>query len=240
VVYGPDNDDGFFDDNGKKATSIAPTPTDDASIARRVDGADTDRSGDDFVLLDRPTPGASNARDEDCAGMDDVRINELLPDPDGADEGNEWIELYGAQLVALDGWRIEWGTSEFGSGFDFPAGTTIGPGSFLVVGGSADADLAAPLALGNAGSSSDAVRLRHCGGAWRTPSCTALATPMAGSTTRESKRRARRLLRSMDSRSRVGPTASTATCAARTSPGRAARRAPRIPPPPCACPVDSP
>ena len=164
VVYGPDNDDGFLDDDGDKATSMAPIPTDDASIARRVDGADTDRSGDDFVLLDRPTPGASNARDEDCAGMDDVRINELLPDPDGADEGNEWIELYGAQLVALDGWRIEWGTSEFGSGFDFPAGTTIGPGSFLVVGGSADADLAAPLALGNAGSSSDAVRLRHCGG----------------------------------------------------------------------------
>lgn len=163
VVYGPDNDDGFLDDNGEKATSTAPTPTDDESIARRVDGADTDRSGDDFVLLDWPTPGASNARDEDCAGMDDVKINELLPDPDGADEGGEWIELYSAQLVTLDGWRIEWGTSEFDAGFDFPAGTTIGPASFLVIGGSSGS-LAAPLALGNAGSSSDAVQLRHCGG----------------------------------------------------------------------------
>ena len=163
VVYGPDNDDGFLDDNGEKATSTAPTPTDDTSIARRVDGADTDRSGDDFVLLDWPTPGASNARDENCAGMDDVKINELLPDPDGADEGGEWIELYSAQLVALDGWRIEWGTSEFGAGFDFPAGTTIGPATFLVIGGSSGS-LAAPLALGNAGSSSDAVQLRHCGG----------------------------------------------------------------------------
>jgi hypothetical protein len=164
VVYGPDNDDEFVDDFGMVATSTAPTPTDDASIARRIDGADTDRSGDDFVLLDSPTPDASNARDADCVGMDDVKINELQPDPDGADEGGEWIELYGAKLVALDGWRIEWGTSEFGSGFDFPAGTTIGAGSYLLVGGTSDADLAAPLALGNAGSSSDAVRLRHCGG----------------------------------------------------------------------------
>jgi hypothetical protein len=164
VIYGPDNDDGFLDDDGEKATSTAPTPTDDASIARRVDGADTNRSGDDFLLLDPPTPGASNARDDDCAGMDDVKINELLPDPDGADEGGEWIELYSEKLVALDGWRIEWGTSEFGSTFDFPKGTTVGAGLFLVVGGGPDADIAAPLALGNAGSSSDAVRLRHCGG----------------------------------------------------------------------------
>jgi hypothetical protein len=164
VVYGPDNDDGFLDDAGEKAASMAPTPTDDASIARRVDGADTDRSGDDFVLLDAPTPGESNARDEDCAGMHDVKINELLPDPDGADGGGEWIELYSSQLAALDGWRIEWGTSGFSSGFDFPAGTTIGPGSFLVLGGTSDADVDAQLALGNAGSSSDAVRLRHCGG----------------------------------------------------------------------------
>jgi hypothetical protein len=166
VVYGPDNDDGFLDDMGALATSLAPAPADDASIARHADGVDTDRSGDDFVLLDSPTPGASNARDEACPGMDDVKINELLPDPDGADDGAEWIELYGlgAEPVALDGWRIEWGTSEFAAGFDLPAGTVIAPGSFLVVGGISNADLGTPLTLGNAGSSSDAVRLRHCGG----------------------------------------------------------------------------
>ncbi len=126
------------------------------------------RSGDDFVLLDVPTPGASNARDGDCSGMDDVKINELLPDPDGADDGGEWIELYdaGAEPVALDGWRLEWGTSDFGAGFDFPAGTAIAPGAFLVVGSSGvpDSVLAAGLTLGNAGSSGDAVQLRHCGG----------------------------------------------------------------------------
>ena len=164
VVYGPDNDDGFVDDEGVKATSMAPAPSDDASIARRVDGADTDRSADDFVLLESPTPGASNARDADCPGMHEVKLNELLPDPDGADEGGEWVELYGAGDVALGGWRLEWGTSGFASTFDFPEDASIASGSFVVVGGIPEADLPASLTLGNAGSSSDALRLRHCGG----------------------------------------------------------------------------
>jgi hypothetical protein len=166
IVYGPNNDDAFVDDAGGTATSLAPSPADDASIARRADGIDTDRSGDDFALLRAPTPGASNAPDDDCPGA--VAINELLPDPDGTDEGGEWIELYdaGPEPVALDGWRLEWGTSNFGAGYDFPAGTTIAPGAFLLVGGEAvpDADLTASLSLGNAGSSGDAVRLLHCGG----------------------------------------------------------------------------
>src|SRR5262249_53763138 len=106
VVYGPDNDDAFADDGGEVATSLAPPPADDASIARKADGVDTDRSGDDFVLLDVPTPGRTNARDDDCPGMDDVAINELFPDPDGSDEGGEWVELYdaGPAAVSLEGW----------------------------------------------------------------------------------------------------------------------------------------
>jgi hypothetical protein len=160
VVYGPDNRDGFVDDAGVEATSQAPSPRDDTSIARRIDGLDTDRAGDDFVLLEVPTPGASNAHDDDCAGASDVKINELLPDPDGADAGAEWIELVhtGADPVALDGWWLEWGTSDFDARYDFAAGTTMQPGDLLVVG----ADVS--LTLGNAGSSADAVRLRHCGG----------------------------------------------------------------------------
>lgn len=41
-----------------------------------------------------------------------VKINELLPDPEGADEDGEWIELFndGTEKVNLDGWKIYFGT----------------------------------------------------------------------------------------------------------------------------------
>ena len=39
VIYGPDNSDGFLDDNGLVATSVAPPPASGLSIARLPNGA---------------------------------------------------------------------------------------------------------------------------------------------------------------------------------------------------------
>lgn len=60
VIYGPNNDHQFLDDTGNVATSLGPQPGEGQSIARISDGVDTDQSGDDFILLDSPTPGEPN------------------------------------------------------------------------------------------------------------------------------------------------------------------------------------
>lgn len=60
----------------------------------------------------------------------DVVINEIHPAPDVDQERVEFVELYnsGTNAVSLSGWRLSGAID-----FSFPAGTTIGPGTFLVV-----------------------------------------------------------------------------------------------------------
>jgi hypothetical protein len=99
-----------------------------------------------------------SARGADCVG--DVVLNELLPNPGGADDDAEWVELYnrGTASVSLDGWILRWGTSSLTTAFVFPAVDLAG-GGYVVAGGSrsgADIEIAA-LAMGNASSSGDAV-----------------------------------------------------------------------------------
>ena len=59
-----------------------------------------------------------------------ILINELFPNPDGKDIGQEWVELYnsGAQTANLAGWRLE-----NGSGKKLSLSGEIGAGNFLAV-----------------------------------------------------------------------------------------------------------
>jgi len=60
VVYGSPNSDGFVDDTGSVATSLAPAPTSSQALARSPNGSDTDACGTDFVATFTLTPGAAN------------------------------------------------------------------------------------------------------------------------------------------------------------------------------------
>ncbi|MHA3775157.1 DUF7453 family protein [Verrucomicrobiota bacterium sgz303538] len=59
-----------------------------------------------------------------------IVINEIMYDPPASHAGGEFIELYNknAAPVDLTGWRIRGGVD-----FDFPAGTIINAGSYLVI-----------------------------------------------------------------------------------------------------------
>lgn len=61
VVYGSPNTDNWLDDSLDIAVSLAPKPG-TGSLARKQDGVDTEKSGDDFenVAVARMTPGALN------------------------------------------------------------------------------------------------------------------------------------------------------------------------------------
>ncbi len=91
-----------------------------------------------------------------------VVINEVLYDPEGADTGYEWIELFNAgdQTVNLENWKIQKGGSEFVDQFTFPS-IIIEPDSFLLIGEEfvPNTDLTTALAFQNGGSETDGIRI---------------------------------------------------------------------------------
>ena len=76
--------------------------------------------------------GAGHTRDaaNDPVRNTDIVFNEIMYDAPSDGRTAEFVELYnrGSVVVDLSGWRFVDGV-----GFEFPSGTTIGPGDFLVV-----------------------------------------------------------------------------------------------------------
>ena len=172
VVYGGENSDGITDDGGGTAVSVAPESGSGEALARRFDGEDTDNSGADFWSTSEQTPGAPNPAPPVCSldGVDIIKLNEFVPNPEGGDEGLEWVELVntGGATVRLDGWLIRAATSEWKDDdeYTFPAEVEIAPGEFIVVGGEDVPEqqyLAEGISLGN-GSDGDGLRLVDCEG----------------------------------------------------------------------------
>lgn len=147
VTYGEWND-GRISDN-------APTASDPASVARLVDGVDTDDDRRDFVRTEVPTPGQPNIitgapapagdavpRNASSTGSQTsvpdrpiIIINELFPNPTGGDDAAEFIEFanVGGQPADVAGWRLR---DELGSEYiiapsDGP--TTITAGGTLAL-----------------------------------------------------------------------------------------------------------
>ena len=183
LIYGTSNADGWLDDTGVEATSLAPKPSEGQSIARAADGVDSDACGEDFLRFDDPTIGSTNAdgivdtaepddepvegfEPSTCPGADAIKLNEVMVNPSGADTDAEWVELYnaGSSTVSLDGWALVGGTSSFSAQHTFSGGVSMAPGEYLLVGGALvpTTDVLADLNLGNAGSNGDAVRLLGC------------------------------------------------------------------------------
>ena len=168
LIYGEDNEDEWPDDSADPAENLAPAPKSGVSIGRIADGDDTYDDGRDWALTETATPGTSNTEIPDCPGSEFVKINEFMPDPDGSDAGQEWIELYNTSgdSIDLEGWKLQWGSSGWSSSYVFEAGSTIAGNGYVLVGEStvANADYITTLVMGNASSSGDGLRLVHCGG----------------------------------------------------------------------------
>jgi len=173
VIYGTDNSsDLLIDDSGAVATSLAPKAGSGQALARKVDGADTNRSGDDFTITNEPSPGFPNPEPPPCTpSAGDVVLNEVLPDPGGTDSdaATEFVELYnrGAAAIDVSGWMIVTAgqPDDWTPDIALPGGSVIAPGDWFVVGGAnlPEADVVADLAIPN-GSGGDAIRFLDCEG----------------------------------------------------------------------------
>ncbi|NOY25621.1 MAG: lamin tail domain-containing protein, partial [Oligoflexia bacterium] len=173
MAYGGTNDLGWTNEDGVLDT-LAPKPAQGWSLGRDPDGADSNDCAVDLVAFEYPSPGASNATsgEGDCPGMDDIKLNEFIPNPakpEGAkEEDPEWVELYnvGVDTVSLDGWSLQYGTSPSNTKtIDISALSSIDPGQYLVVGekGAENVDLVVSMDMGAASSNSDRLQLKHCG-----------------------------------------------------------------------------
>lgn len=169
VVYAGPNDDGLIDDSGSVATSLAPKAGSDQSVARVLDGQDTDLSGDDFVVSSAPTPGDANPEIICVPGDGSVVINEVLTDPAGTDgdAATEFIELFnsGSAPAVIDGWWLVAAGQDDDVTPDvvIPPATTIAPGGYFVIGNFnvPEADIVDVFSVPN-GSGGDFVRLFDC------------------------------------------------------------------------------
>ncbi|MBX4204965.1 MAG: lamin tail domain-containing protein [Candidatus Doudnabacteria bacterium] len=134
----------------------APVPP-ASQVISRTDGADTDNNSVDFSVsapnphnsasvpaspipapAPAPAPAPSGGGSSALVYSSAVTISEFLPNPDGADSGEEWIELYNSSNVAVDlaGWILddESKTGSVGSSaYTLPAGTVISAENFLAL-----------------------------------------------------------------------------------------------------------
>lgn len=105
-------------------------PLDGIEVKATPRGRFPDGSGDWFRTA-ATTFGAANA----VPLHDEIVIHEIMFHPPApplspAVTGGQWIELFNRSAIAIDltGWRLAGGI-----GFDFPAGTTLAAGGYLVV-----------------------------------------------------------------------------------------------------------
>lgn len=175
---------------GPDAFPLDPTEQWDTDGDGIGNNADTDDDGDNLLDVDEPTYGCNPLdpdTDDDGAfdgfevenGFDPtdplsypkVIINEVLWNPDGDDDGKEYIELYNPQKSAIDvsGFIIQCGyTTQFYDNVFLPEGTVIPSNGYYLIAESSQVadingyppDLISDLELQNAGDgNADGVRL---------------------------------------------------------------------------------
>jgi len=101
--------------------NIAPYAPKGTSLVRIPDGRDTDNHAHDFLVTKTITKGTSNVLTQDEVFQEGdqalssqqvfatgIYLSEILPNPLGPDDENEFIELYndGNVLVDLSGWKV--------------------------------------------------------------------------------------------------------------------------------------
>lgn len=125
--------------NGTIENCLSSTGLEKNSSFRRNSSSDTNSSADWSLLsattiMQPPTPQPTTTTTSSAiVATNEIIVNEFLPDPEGSDDGNEWIELKNTSdhTVSLADWQID---DEDGGSKPYTIGNiTIGAESFLLL-----------------------------------------------------------------------------------------------------------
>ena len=110
LLYDEPNTNELLDDSGSPGEEFAPDVSSGSSLGRDIDSTDTNDCNKDFKEYEEPTPGEVNEEEfvpEEYS--EEIRISEFLPNPEGADSEEEFIELenFGNKDVDLAEWILE-------------------------------------------------------------------------------------------------------------------------------------
>lgn len=141
LLYGEPNVNGLPDASGEPGTSFAPDSPEGTALARKPGTGPGGGSGSDFAVTSSPTPGGENAFTQGVSAASpsptsaststqnvQVVVNEMLPNPEGADAEGEFLELKNlGDSADLGGWSVddaEGGSTPYvlPSGFALPKG----------------------------------------------------------------------------------------------------------------------
>lgn len=122
-----------------ETVSYADNADDDLSYARNSQGnwawtnQPTPYTANQFAASDQTDSGSAEAGEGDSGTThgyeysEAVALSELLPDPEGSDATDEWVELVNTgEIINLYGWKLTDGSSDY----EFPD-TTLNPGQYL-------------------------------------------------------------------------------------------------------------
>lgn len=130
--------------NNSPETANASVPASEQALLRSTD---TDNNGSDFTVtssnphnslsLPTPSPAPTSNQPSPVSYSIAIKISEFMPNPEGNDSGEEWVELYNDSNshVELKGWKLDDYSSDgkVGSSALLLSEYTIVPSGYLVV-----------------------------------------------------------------------------------------------------------
>lgn len=165
VVYGPNNTNGLIDETGSANSPEVGNAPEGSSI-ERLDAGGT------WQIQSTPTPNASPLTGGGGPGGDPgyVILSEVFYDPNGGDNGKEWVELYnpGDTAVDLAGYSLGAGGSDYTTTTVQLSGSLAGGANFVVGGATSNGGNGNPTydqvfdfsgGLQNSGATADGVAL---------------------------------------------------------------------------------
>ncbi len=168
LLYDSPNSNSLAIEDGSIGNKFAPDVSSGHSLARKIDGKDSDNCEEDFIECAEPTPGKSNVKEKPVfKKWQTMKISELYYDPPGTDGDGEWIELYNPtdSAINLQGWQIYAGGSSYSLAYEFDS-CLVASKSFAVIGANSEFDVVKKLSFQNGGSETDGVKLSSPDGSY--------------------------------------------------------------------------
>lgn len=126
----PDDSSYALDSNGDWQWSTTVTPGKKNTITTNTAESDTNANQNTNNNTNQTNSNTNSTTNNNTSVVRTLQLSELLPDPEGSDSTDEWIELhnYGSSAVDLKGWQI----ADSSKTFTITTTTTLNSNGYIV------------------------------------------------------------------------------------------------------------